>query len=266
MKSRNWKRLGGLATAGILLTILTGCGRFTLPGGDSAETTAEQASEAGGQQAKPGGQQSKAGNQSGAERWTGGSSTQQQAAGQRAARPATPPPPRKITLPAGTVLTVRTTNEISTKVVKAGDPFVATLAEPLMDGMTLIAPKGARVEGMVAAADKGGRVKGRASLSVRLNKLTTDIGGTVPIQTSIVSIQAKSSKKKDAVKVGIASGIGAVIGAIAGGGKGAAIGAGAGAGAGGGLVLATRGKAAVLPAESLLKFELAAPVTITEKR
>ena len=58
------------------------------------------------------------------------------------------------------------------------------------------------------------------------------------------------------------TGAGAVVGAIAGGGKGAAIGAGAGAAAGVGTNMATRGKAAVIPAETLMEFRLSAPSTV----
>jgi len=58
------------------------------------------------------------------------------------------------------------------------------------------------------------------------------------------------------------TGAGAIVGAIAGGGKGAAIGAGAGAATGVGTSMATRGKAAVIPAETLVDFRLAAPVTV----
>lgn len=185
---------------------------------------------------------------------------------QQAAAPPPPPEIRSITLPDGTPIVVRTTTEISTKVANTGDPFEASLEEPLMDGATLIAPKGARVMGVVAHSDKGGRVKGRAQLEVRLQSLVAEDGQVIDVQTSTVGMSAKKSTKKDALKVGIASGVGAAIGAIAGGGKGAAIGAGAGAGAGAGTVLLTRGEAAVLPAESVLDFELAAPVTITEKQ
>ena len=63
-------------------------------------------------------------------------------------------------------------------------------------------------------------------------------------------------------RTGIMTGAGAVVGAIAGGGKGAAIGAGAGAAAGVGTNMATRGKAAVIPAETLMEFRLSAPSTV----
>jgi hypothetical protein len=182
------------------------------------------------------------------------------------AKPAETPKPqtRAVTLPQGTALKVRTTTAISTNTHQTGDSFVGTLQEPLVEGSRVLAPKGARVEGLVADADKGGRVKGVAELAVRLTRLNLADGQVVDITTGAVSRQAKTTKKSDATKVGIASGVGAAIGAIAGGGKGAAIGAATGAGAGGGLVLATRGEPAVIGSESVLTFKLTAPVTITE--
>ncbi len=158
---------------------------------------------------------------------------------------------------------VRTTTAISTDTHKAGDTFVASLHEPLVDGNRVIAAKGARVEGVVANADKGGRVKGVAALAVRLTSITLESGRSVDIATGTFGVRAKTTKRDDATKVGIGSGVGAAIGAIAGGGKGAAIGAAAGAGAGGGVVLATRGDPAVIGSEALLTFKLTAPVTVT---
>ena len=141
--------------------------------------------------------------------------------------------------------------------------FTVHLEQPLVHGGREIAPKGAEVEGKIVEADKGGRVEGRASLAVQLTKLHTAGGQVVEILTSTITREANATKGKDAVKIGIGSGVGAAIGAIAGGGKGAAIGAAAGAGAGTGVVLATRGAPAVIPSETVLNFELRAPVTVT---
>src|SRR5205823_14862149 len=69
--------------------------------------------------------------------------------------------------------------------------------------------------------------------------------------------------KRTAATVGGGAALGAVIGAIAGGGKGAAIGAGAGAAAGTGVQGVTKGQKVELPAETVLDFELAQPVTVT---
>ena len=169
------------------------------------------------------------------------------------------PPP--ITVAEGTEIKARLIPTLSTKTATAGQQFEASLAEPLIVGDYVIAPKGARVNGVVASADDGGRVKGRASIAVKLTSLDAS-GKEIPISTSNYARTAPGTKKKDAAKIGIASGVGAAIGAIAGGGRGAAIGAGVGAGGGTGVVLATHGAPAVLPSETLMTFRLQAPVTV----
>ena len=174
------------------------------------------------------------------------------------------PEPRVATLEAGTPIKVRTTNTLSTKVVQTGEAFVGSLEEPIVQGDWVVAKKGATVRGTVANSDAGGRVKGLAQLAVRITQIETSDGQTIDVQSSVYGVQAKQTKKKDAMKVGVGSAIGAVIGAVAGGGGGAAKGAAVGAGAGGGAVLATRGDPAVIPSETVATFTLQNPVSITE--
>ncbi|MBV6429964.1 MAG: hypothetical protein IANPNBLG_00067 [Bryobacteraceae bacterium] len=179
--------------------------------------------------------------------------------------PARPQPPPPVTLPAGTVLRVRTNTALSTKTSQTGDRFTATLAEPLVAGGRTIAPRGAQVEGRIADSDPGGRVKGKARISIRLTSVDVN-GAPLAVSTGAFTQTARATKKKDATKIGIGSGIGAAIGAIAGGGRGAAIGAAAGAGAGTGVVLGTRGDPAVIPSESVLTFRLRDAVTLPREK
>lgn len=183
------------------------------------------------------------------------------------ARTSTPAvaPPRTVTIPAGTIVTVRTGQRLSSETSKVGDTFVATLDQPLVYDDLVIAEKGARVEGAITQIAESGRVKGVAAISVQLVKLNTSDGQTVPVRTQSFTLDAESSKKGDAAKVGIATGVGAALGAIFGGGKGAAIGAGAGAGVGAGTVLATKGKPAEIAAETRINFRLDQPLNLTEK-
>jgi len=163
------------------------------------------------------------------------------------------------------VISVFTETDLSTKNNRSGQTFTASLARPITDVDWVIAKKGAQDEDTIVSADPGGRVSGVASISVRLERLTLADGSKVDLSTTSFTKQAKSSKKKDAMKIGIGAGIGAAIGAIAGGGKGAAIGAGAGGAGGTGVVMATRGDPAVIPSESQLTFRLNSP-TIIKKR
>jgi hypothetical protein len=165
--------------------------------------------------------------------------------------------PEPVVLPAGTRIRVRTTSTLSTKSNSSGEEFAASIAEPvIVDGKTVF-EKGARARGVVSLADKSGRVKGVARIGAQL----TEIEDT-SVATKSYVVVADKTYGKDATKIGVGAGVGAAIGAIAGGGGGAAKGAGAGAGAGTGAVLATRGDPAVIPAESLIWFELESPVTV----
>ena len=182
----------------------------------------------------------------------------------RVAQPVPPPPPatRVVTVPAGTVITVRLVDGVSSKHNRPGDTFQGTLEEPLAAEGLVVAERNANVFGRVVDTQKSGRVSGRAEMALELDRLQT-VGGEVRIASDTMIRRADASKGKDAAKVGIMAGIGAAIGAIAGGRKGAGVGAAAGGAAGTGTVLATRGKPVEFPPESRLTFRLRAPITVT---
>jgi hypothetical protein len=170
--------------------------------------------------------------------------------------------PVEYTLPAGTVIPVRTTTELSTSQLANGSTFRAVLERPLRVGDTVLAAQGAEVAGLVVSSNPGGKVKGVASLEVTIRSVAGRKNHTIPVKADHYSVVAEKSTGRDLKRTGIMTGAGAVVGAIAGGGKGAAIGAGAGAAAGVGTSMATRGKAAVIPAETLMEFRLSAPSTV----
>lgn len=170
-----------------------------------------------------------------------------------------------MTIPAGTLITVRLAQSLSTARNSEGDAFTATLDQPLVVNGLVIAERGSRQMGKIAMADAGGRVKGRAALGLELVTLNTADGQSVQLQTETFRHEADSNAGRDAAKAGVMAGIGAAIGAMAGGGRGAAIGAAAGGAAGAGTVMATRGRDAQLPAETRISFRLTQPVTLTEK-
>lgn len=176
-----------------------------------------------------------------------------------------PPPPNKVTLNAGTLIPVRLDITVSSDQMAVGDNFTASLEKPLVVDGFVIAERGSRVDGRITEVDRGGRVKGLASIGLELTRLRTSDGQVVRLQTENFKHTAAKDTKGDVEKVAIGAGLGAIIGAIAGGGKGAAIGAGAGGAAGGGAVVATRGKAAVLKAETPITFRTTTAVTLIEK-
>jgi hypothetical protein len=174
--------------------------------------------------------------------------------------------PREYTLPAGTVIPVRTTAELSTKSVKNGSVFDALLEKDIVVNGTTLAKAGSRVSCIVVSSDPGGRVKGVASMAVAARSIAGVSGNTLNVKTDSYGVEAGRTRGRDAKRTGIATGAGAVIGAIAGGGSGAAIGAGAGAAAGIGANMATRGEAAVIPTETLIEFTLSAPATVVFRK
>jgi hypothetical protein len=176
-----------------------------------------------------------------------------------------PRPQQSVTLQPGTLLQVRLGERLASDRHVTGDTFVATLDQPLVADGWVIAERGARLLGRVVESDPAGRVRGVSTLVLELESLTTADGQRVPIRTASFVRKGESSKKNDAVKIGVGTAIGAAIGAAVGGGKGAAVGAASGGAAGTGAVLATRGKPAVLDAETRLTFRLDQPVTITER-
>lgn len=174
-------------------------------------------------------------------------------------------PARTVTIPAGTILTIRTIQALSTKSNAAGDTFSGTLDQPLVVEDMVIAERGSRVEGKITEVTESGRVKGVAQIAIALTKINTSDGQTADIGTQNFVVEAEKSTKSDATRVGIATGIGAALGAIFGGGKGAAIGAATGGAAGAGTVLVTKGKPAEIPSETRINFRLDKPLVITEK-
>ena len=189
----------------------------------------------------------------------GGASTSATAPSSAPAAAAPAPEPRSSealeSLPAGTVITVKLTNSVGSKLSQSGDRFTAKVAEPVEVNGKVAIPAGASAEGVVSEAAPLGRFKGGALLRLRLES-----AGGFPVQASLTRSE-KGKGKRSAELIGGGAGLGALIGGLAGGGKGAAIGAVAGAGAGTGGAAFTGNKEIVIPAESAVAFKLSQSAT-----
>jgi hypothetical protein len=171
--------------------------------------------------------------------------------------------PPRLRLQAGTFVTVRVDQMLSSDKNQAGDGFTATLTRPLIADGVVVAQRGQMLGGRVSEAQKAGRVKGVSHLGVQLTDLTLVDGQQVPIETELTNLRGPTSNGRDAAAVAGTTIMGAAIGGAADLGPGAAIGAGAGLIAGTVGVLLTRGRPTVIYPESVLTFRLAEPITIS---
>lgn len=174
--------------------------------------------------------------------------------------PPPPPPPKPLVVPAGTVLTIRTDQELGSKATQAGTMFSGSIWTPITVEGELIIPEGSPVTGIVKHAKKAGRFKGGAALTLVLDSVTIN-GHKYNIETEELSHSTTGKGKRTAGMVAGGAGAGAAIGGIAAGGTGAAIGAVAGLGAG--TIGAVTGNRDIkLPAEAALTFRLVQPLTV----
>ena len=178
--------------------------------------------------------------------------------------PAPPPAPQPVTVtvPANTIVTVRTIDSIDSKTNQAGQIFKASLDAPIVVDNRVIVPAGADAYVKLVDAKSAGRVTGRSELGLELASIVFQ-GKTYNVVSSDVKQSGTSRGKQSAERIGGGAALGALIGAVAGGGKGAAIGAAVGGGAGTGVQVFTKGQQVKIPSETRLDFTLQQPLDIT---
>jgi hypothetical protein len=168
---------------------------------------------------------------------------------------------KKVTVPAGTRILIRTVDPIDSSKQKTGYRFTATLETNLQVEDTIVAPRDATVYGRLAQASSAGKMSGSSELVLELTDIVIN-GKAYPLLTSTYEIKGKGEGKKTAGKVVGGAGLGAIIGGIAGGGAGAAIGALVGAAGGTALAASKKGEQLQIPSESLLEFRIEQPVSL----
>ncbi len=169
--------------------------------------------------------------------------------------------PEVLSVPTGTLVSVRLQQTVSSSSARPGEEFAAVLDEPLVSEGKTIAPRGATVTGRVVAARQSGRLHNSGYL--RLALVSVEVNGkAVPLHTSSVFVMGGAHKKRNLALIGGGTGAGALIGAIAGGGKGALIGSAVGAAAGTTGAYATGKKDVAFGAERRLTFRLTQPLSL----
>lgn len=169
-----------------------------------------------------------------------------------------------VQVPIGTTLEVRIDRTLASNQASPGDPFKATVAEPVEVNGKAVIPEGAEVQGVVVSAKRSGRLKGVAHLRLALESVEVD-GKSYELHTSTVPRYGGNHRKNNWEFIGGGAGSGALIGALAAGGKGALIGGPVGAGAGLAVAAMTGKKDIRIPAETVLAFELARPLVVEVK-
>ena len=184
------------------------------------------------------------------------------------------------TVPVGAEVDATLDTYLSSKNSQVGQPFTATLTQPLrnMDGNVLV-PIGSKVRGQVATVESGKTlpsIRGKGQLTLRFTDLVLPNGTSVPLTASLLGVHDTNGRKptantseegqvtgkttgtNTAKDVGIGAGLGTVAGLIFGSAlKGLAI----GAIAGGGYVLANGGKDVELPVDTGLRLRIDQMVT-----
>ena len=178
-----------------------------------------------------------------------------------ASRATSAPAPRAasgVTIPAGTVVTVRMIDAIDSDVTGEGERFRASIDDPIVVDNQVVIPRNSDATVQVVRVEQSGRISGSDEVSLKLFDITVN-GRPYEIASNYAEVKTGGKGKSTAKTTAVTTGVGAALGAIFGGGKGAAIGAGAGAGTGV-AVSAGRGKRLRIPSETRLDFVLRAPL------
>ncbi len=170
--------------------------------------------------------------------------------------------PETLTVPAGTTITVRLQQTLSSASAVPGERFGALLDQPIEVDDRVVLPAGAAVTGHVVIARHSGRLHHPGELGLTLDSIAVG-QQQVSLASSSVVVRGGSHKKRNWGWIGGGTGGGALIGALAAGGKGALIGSGIGAAAGTTTAFITGKKDVGFAAERRLSFRLKYNLNVT---
>jgi hypothetical protein len=169
---------------------------------------------------------------------------------------------REFTVPAGADLVLSLDTALATDTSGIEDAIEATLSDAVLVNGTEVFPVGSVVRGHVASVEPAGKVKGLARMALRFSSISVegrDERSTIVAERTLV---ASSTRREDAMKIGIPAAGGAIIGGLLGGKKGAAIGTAVGGGGGAAVVLTTAGDEIRLPRGTVLTISLDQPLDV----
>lgn len=178
-------------------------------------------------------------------------------------------------VPAGTALMVRLDTTLATFSNKAGDPFRASITQPVVvNGQTLI-PAGSTVEGRVTKVTEPRRISGRPTIGILPEAVILPTGERYYLDATLTDTSIKGSDvnnegqfkgsghdRRDTIEQSGGAAGGMLIGGLVGGPVGILVGGAIGAGGTTGHWLGKH-RSAVLPAGTELTLELNRPMTMT---
>lgn len=157
-------------------------------------------------------------------------------------------------IPAGTMLSVRTTAPIPATSTYPGAQYNVIVDDPvIVDGLVVI-PRDAVATLEVIEVDRSSNFKGKEHITFRLSSVEVE-HRVYHVTSSVIEFKGRSEGKNTAKKVIGGAGIGAALGGIFGGGSGAALGAVTGGGTGA-IIAGSDKQHLVVPAETRLQFRL----------
>jgi hypothetical protein len=171
--------------------------------------------------------------------------------------PVRPSNPNEI--PVGTEFDVRLQGGLTSKTAQVEDRFDATTMVDLRnDQGRVLVPAGSVMRGVVSSVHPATRMERKGSMTVAFDRVTIN-GRAYPIRATVTQALESEGIMGEKEKIGIGAGAGAILGAILGGAKGALAGILIG---GGGTIAATEGKDVDLPAGTVLRVRMDAPLQL----
>lgn len=178
-------------------------------------------------------------------------------------------------LGAGTNISVRLSQDLSTASAQRGDTFRAVVTQDVYNGSSLVIPAGSEMRGTVVYVSQGHHLGIRAAMRLRPDVILLPDRTAYHLYAAAIAarvpgvrvndeggIEAARHYKKDAIEYGAGTGVGAVAGAEIGGPVGAGVGSLVGAGLVTTHMLVQPPAALDLPRDSVVIFSLTQPMPL----
>ncbi len=163
-------------------------------------------------------------------------------------------PTEQITIPQGTRLVIRMSEDLDSRRHQAGHRFRAQLDGAIViDGITVV-PRGTQLQGQITSAGQARRAAGSSNLSVVFTDFILN-DQFVPIATGQLSAQTGNEAARTVGRTARAAAIGGLIDGSSGARTGAKVGAGAS--------ILTGGQSINIPRGTIVETSLSVPVQIT---